>query len=210
MTSRRSLAIFLGGLAILLLGVAAWLGQDLMTRQSVTSTSGGGSGTALIGGPFSLTDQNGATRTEADFAGRFMLVYFGYTYCPDICPTSLLAMSQALDSLDENAPELAAKIAPVFVTVDPERDTIEVMKAYSEHFHEDLVALTGSDEQVAEAAKAYRVYYRKAESESASDYLVDHSGFIYLMGPDGAYVGHYSHNVTAEALAEGLKEQLGS
>jgi len=206
----RALLIFAIGFAVLMTGALAWQ-WNRMSQQS-TATSGGttASGTALIGGPFELLDQNGELRRESDFAGRNMLIYFGYTYCPDVCPSSLSVMTQALDILEERAPQKAQIIAPIFITVDPERDTVEAMKSYAEHFHPDMVALTGSSEQVAQAAKAYRVYYAKAEDEASGDYLMDHSSFIYLMGPDGSYLTHFAHNATPDSIAEDLERYVGS
>ncbi len=204
---KRAIIIFLVGLLVLLGGAAAYL----LTAPATTVTrlpSQAGSGTPEIGGAFELVDQSGATRTQVDFAGRHMLVYFGYTYCPDVCPTSLSIMSQALDLLEAETGSLEDRVVPVFVTVDPARDDVAAMAAYAEHFHPRLVALTGSDEQIAAAAKAYRVYYRKAEDPSASEYLMDHSSFIYLMGPDGTYVSHFAHNASPQEVAEGLKGLL--
>ncbi len=204
---KRAIIIFLVGLLVLLGGAAAYL----LTAPATTVTrlpSQAGSGTPEIGGAFELVDQSGATRTQVDFAGRHMLVYFGYTYCPDVCPTSLSIMSQALDLLEAETGSLEDRVVPVFVTVDPARDDVPAMAAYAEHFHPRLVALTGSDEQIAAAAKAYRVYYRKAEDPSASEYLMDHSSFIYLMGPDGTYVSHFAHNASPQEVAEGLKGLL--
>ena len=201
---KRAIIVFLVGLLVLLGGAAVYL----LTAPATTVTplpSQAGSGTPEIGGAFELLDQTGQTRTQADFAGRHMLVYFGYTYCPDVCPTSLSIMSQALDLLESETGSLEDRVVPVFVTVDPARDDVSAMAAYAEHFHSRLVALTGSDEQIAAAAKAYRVYYRRAEDPSASEYLVDHSSFIYLMGPDGTYVSHFAHNASAQEIAEGLK-----
>ena len=204
---KRAIIIFLVGLLVLLGGAAAYL----LTAPATTVTrlpSQAGSGTPEIGGAFELVDQSGATRTQIDFAGRHMLVYFGYTYCPDVCPTSLSIMSQALDLLEAETGSLEDRVVPVFVTVDPARDDVPAMAAYAEHFHPRLVALTGSDEQIAAAAKAYRVYYRRAEDPSASEYLMDHSSFIYLMGPDGTYVSHFAHNASPQEVAEGLKGLL--
>ncbi len=201
---KRAIIVFLVGLLVLLGGAAVYL----LAAPATTVTrlpSQAGSGTPEIGGAFELLDQTGQTRTQADFAGRHMLVYFGYTYCPDVCPTSLSIMSQALDLLESETGSLEDRVVPVFVTVDPARDDVSAMAAYAEHFHSRLVALTGSDEQIAAAAKAYRVYYRRAEDPSASEYLVDHSSFIYLMGPDGTYVSHFAHNASAQEIAEGLK-----
>ena len=123
-------------------------------------------------------------RSDRDFRGRYLLLTFGYTYCPDVCPTSLMTMTAALDRLAESDPGLARRVVPLLITVDPERDTVEVLAAYATHFHESLVALTGTPEQIAAAAEAYRVYYAKAEVEGG-DYLMDHSAFIFLMGPEG-------------------------
>lgn len=200
---RRAVIIFAVGLLILIVGLALpwWLQQN---------TSGGGSmvGEAAIGGPFELVDQNGDTLRDSDLRGRYMLLFFGYTYCPDFCPQTLLTVTEALDRLEEEAPEKADQVVPIFVTVDPERDTVEAMAAYAQHFHEDLLALTGTPEQIDATAKAYRVYYRKAEDPSLNDYLMDHSTFVFLMGPDGKYMTHYTHGTAAEAMAESLQEQV--
>jgi len=187
---------------------SAWLAwQKLRPPLVITATAT--SGTAEVGGPFELVDQNGERRRDSDFRGRYMLVYFGYTYCPDVCPTTLLAMSRALELLSESAPKAAEQVVPVFITVDPERDTVAALAAYAPSFHPDLVALTGTPEEIAAAAKAYRVYYAKVEDESAGTYLMDHSSFIYLMGPDGAYRTHFDHLAGPEDIAAGLKRQIG-
>ena len=204
---KRAIVVFLVGLLVLLGGAAAYLLTEPATSVTRLPSQAGqtASGTATVGGAFELVDQSGETRTQADFAGRHMLVYFGYTYCPDVCPTSLSLMSQGLDLLETETGSLEERVVPIFVTVDPARDDVAAMAAYAEHFHPRLVALTGSDAQIAAAAKAYRVYYRKAEDPSASEYLMDHSSFIYLMGPDGTYVSHFAHNASPEEIAEGLK-----
>ncbi len=159
-----------------------------------------------IGGPFTLVDQNGGTVTEADFKGRFMLVYFGYTYCPDVCPTALNRNSEAMDILGEQA----EKIVPVFITVDPKRDTVEHMKEYAAFFHPRLVALTGTTEQVTAAAKAFRIYYSKVEEKGADpdNYLMDHTAITYLMDPDGRFLLHFSHDATPEDMAKRMREVL--
>lgn len=158
------------------------------------------SGKALIGGPFTLTDHTGKRVTEKDFAGGHTLVYFGYTYCPDICPAELQVMSAALDALGDKA----EKVTPVFVTIDPERDTVEQMKSYVENFHPRLVGLTGSSEDIKKAAKAYRVFYAKAKSDSATEYLMDHSSIVYLMSPKGEYLTHFSYGTAPDKMAEGI------
>ena len=204
---KRAIVVFLVGLLVLLGGAAAYLLTEPVTSVTRLPSQAGqtGSGAAKVGGAFELVDQSGETRTQADFAGRHMLVYFGYTYCPDVCPTSLSLMSQGLDLLETETGSLEDRVVPIFVTVDPARDDVAAMAAYAEHFHPRLVALTGNDAQIAAAAKAYRVYYRRAEDPSASEYLMDHSSFIYLMGPDGTYVSHFAHNASPEEIAEGLK-----
>lgn len=204
---KRAIVVFLVGLLVLLGGAAAYLLTEPVTSVTRLPSQAGqtSSGAAKVGGAFELVDQSGETRTQADFAGRHMLVYFGYTYCPDVCPTSLSLMSQGLDLLETETGSLEDRVVPIFVTVDPARDDVAAMAAYAEHFHPRLVALTGNDAQIAAAAKAYRVYYRRAEDPSASEYLMDHSSFIYLMGPDGTYVSHFAHNASPEEIAEGLK-----
>jgi len=197
---RRSLVIFA---AVILLIAAGIGGYALVNRQL---HQGGAQGEALVGGPFTMTDHTGAKVTEKTFLGRYMLVFFGYTYCPDICPTELQVMMAALDSMGPQA----EKIRPVFVSVDPERDTPEVLKSYVENFGPQLVGLTGTPEEVAGIAKAYRVYYAKSGDKESPDYLMDHSSIIYLMGPDGRFVKHMPYTTDAAKLAEELKEALAS
>lgn len=190
-------------LAIILLLIAAGIGSYAYMSRAVHQQQG--SGVALVGGPFSLVDQDGRRVTEKDFLGKYMLVFFGYTYCPDICPTELQVMSAALDQL---GPE-AERIQPVFVSIDPARDTPEVLKAYVGNFGPRLVGLTGTPEEIAAIAKAYRAYYAKAGNGSAAtDYLMDHSSIIYLMGPDGRFVKHMPYTTDAAKLATELKETL--
>ena len=162
------------------------------------------SGKALVGGPFTLTDHTGRRVTEKDFAGKHMLVYFGYTFCPDICPAELQVMSAALDALGDKA----RKVTPVFITVDPERDTVEQMNSYVGNFHNRLVGLTGSPEDIKKAAKAFRVYYAKAKDESSTDYLMDHSSIVYLMSPKGEYLAHFAYGTGVDKMAEGIAKFL--
>jgi cytochrome oxidase Cu insertion factor (SCO1/SenC/PrrC family) len=157
-----------------------------------------------IGGPFALIDQNGMRRTNADFRGKLMLVYFGFTYCPDVCPTDLLQMALAMDQLGQ-AGEM---VQPVFITVDPERDTAEHLRGYMSPFHPRFVGLTGDAIAIQAAAGAYRVYYKKVERDDSSDYTVDHSAFIYLMGRDGEYLGFFPPGTSAERIAETIRPLL--
>lgn len=207
-TSTRILLIVVLGLMLAGGGLLAWSLVQPPQPGGIVSSKTSSSGSALIGGPFTLTDQTGERRSEADLEGRYALVYFGYTYCPDICPTSLSTMTQAIDLLAEHAPDKAQAVLPVFITIDPARDTVEALKSYAEHFHPRLMALTGTEQEVAAAAKAYRIFYQRVEEPSASDYLMDHSSVIYLMGPDGSYLTHFTHASTAEDIAKALAERV--
>lgn len=196
---RRSILI----LAATILLIAAGLGGYALMSRHIDQQQG--SGIALVGGPFSLTDQNGRRVTEKDFLGKYMLVFFGYTYCPDVCPTELQVMTAALDQM---GPE-ADRIQPVFVSIDPQRDTPEVLRSYVANFGPRLIGLTGTAEEIGVMAKAYRVYYAKSGNDpSATDYLMDHSSIIYLMGPDGRFVKHMPYTTDAAKLAAELKEML--
>jgi protein SCO1/2 len=159
-----------------------------------------------IGGAFALTDQNGARRTDADFRGKLMLVYFGFTYCPDICPTDLQQMGLALDRLGA----AGETVQPLFVTLDPERDTAEHLKDYMPLFHPRFLGLTGDAAAIEAAARAYRVYFKKVERDDKSDYTVDHSAFIYLMGRDGEYLGFFPPGTSAERLADAMRPSLAA
>ena len=162
-----------------------------------------GGGIAKIGGPFVLVDHTGAERTEADLKGRHALIYFGYSFCPDVCPTALADMLIALDELGPDA----ARVQPVFITIDPERDTPAALKDYIPNFHPRLIGLSGSADQVSKAARAYRVYYAKVDDpEAGENYLMDHSSVIYLMDPDGRYLTHFSHGTAPETMAKRLRE----
>jgi protein SCO1/2 len=162
-------------------------------------------GKALIGGPFSLVDQSGTRVTEKDFAGRAMLVFFGYTHCPDLCPSGLQVIAAALDKLGPKAD----RVTPIFITVDPERDTPQVMAEYVKSFHPRLVGLTGSPAEIAAVTKAYRVYAVKvADGGEPTSYSVDHSAFLYLMDATGAYVAHFPSTVSVEKLTHELDRLL--
>lgn len=167
-------------------------------QQGVTVET---TGLPKIGGPFTLVDHNGKTVTEKDFMGKYMMIYFGYTYCPDVCPTSLTLIADAFEILGDKAEQ----ITPVFITVDPERDDPEATKMYVEHFHDRLVGLTGSMEQVDAAAKAFKAYYAKVgDGYNDDDYAMDHSSITYLMGPDGNFVTHFGHGTEPDVIAKKL------
>lgn len=162
-------------------------------------------GRALIGGPFTLTNHKGERVTDEAFRGKYMLVSFGYTSCPDVCPAELQLMANAMDLLGAKAEQ----VTPIFVTIDPERDTVPQMAGYVENFHPRMVGLTGTPEEIKEAAGAYRVFYAKAEGSAASGYLMDHSTFLYLMDPQGQYVTHFPYGITREKLADAIGKAIG-
>jgi len=192
------------GITVLIVAIFVamqWLAPEHFDPPKETKVSG----KALIGGPFTLTTHTGEQVTQDMLKGQYSLIYFGFTHCPDICPTTLLVMSNALNDLGEQA----TRIKPVFITLDPERDSVEKLQQYVSSFHPRLVGLTGTPEQIKQAADAYKVYYTKVETpESALEYLVDHSGFIYLMDPKGEYITHFPHNVAEQTLAATLREHI--
>jgi protein SCO1/2 len=188
---------------VLILGLVlllAWLGNGLLARtRSVDDASS--SGQALITADFTLHNGVGKTVTAADYKGRYLLVYFGYTHCPDVCPTTLLLMTNTLNQLGKTE----AKVQPIFISIDPERDTPQKAGDYASHFGKQLVGLSGSPAEIKHAADSFKVFYSKVEdSHSALGYAVDHSGFIYLMGPDGAYITHFAPTVSEGELTQGL------
>ncbi len=163
---------------------------------------------ALIGGPFTLVDHHGKAVTNKDFSGKYMLVYFGYTYCPDVCPTELQIMSDALDQLSEKT---LKAITPIFITVDPTRDTVDIMAQYVPAFHENMIGLTGSIEQITNVKKAYRAYGAREQQEEGADpeaYLVNHTSYIYLMDRQGEYLTHFRSLTDPEVMAKKLEEVI--
>jgi cytochrome oxidase Cu insertion factor (SCO1/SenC/PrrC family) len=196
------LSIFL--LAVVAAGAVWQLGG--LRSQSATATQAVSE--EEFGGSFSLIDQNFMRRTDMDFRGKYMLVFFGYTYCPDVCPTTLAVTAEALDKLGERS----TRIAPIFITVDPKRDTPEKLKSYLMAFAAEppslrpgFTGLTGTDEEIAKAADAYRVYYRAhLDARSADEYSIDHSGHLYLMSPEGKFLAYYSQGILPDELAADL------
>jgi protein SCO1/2 len=160
-------------------------------------------GRGTVGAPFTLTDQAGKPRSDSEFRGRLMIVYFGYTSCPDICPTDMMAISQALDALGP----VVKGVQPVFITIDPERDTA-VMAEYLSAFHPSFVGLTGSSEQIRSVANAYKAFYVRAPNERNGNYSIDHAGVIYLMGRNGEYLGFMPPQTGPARLTELLRKFL--
>ena len=160
-----------------------------------------------LGGPFRLIDQAGSQRTEADFHGSYPLVYFGFTHCPDLCPRSLGTMSAAMDELSARDPQKARRLALLFITVDPDRDTVAVMKDYVGKFHPQLIGLTGTAQEIERLTRNYGAFYAPVPEEDG-DYAMDHSGFIVLMGPAGEYLTHFESDVRVEELVAELLRHM--
>jgi protein SCO1 len=187
--------------ALVVLGTGGYLA--VMLRGNPQGVAGSPLASA-IGGPFQLVDQNGSTVTEAALKGKWSLIYFGYTHCPDACPTALNDISIALSELGPKRDQ----VRPVFITVDPDRDTPKVLKEYVTAFDAPILGLTGTPEQVAKAAKDYRVYYAK-HAEPGGDYSMDHSSVIYVMDPEGRFTATFTPDSTPEQMAERLKKLVG-
>ncbi|MXP62557.1 SCO family protein [Roseomonas sp. M0104] len=218
----RILVLALIATLAVLWGVA-WFGRepgeplgDAFVRQIARLTGGEAPAPAIpgsvqlpgsmsLGGPFTLVNQEGRPVTEADFKGQVMVAYFGYTFCPDVCPTELGGIASAMDLL---TPAEAAQVTPALFTIDPERDTPAQLKAYVSNFHPRMVGLTGTPEQVAEAARRFRVFYAKVERPEMSEYLMDHSSFIYLIGEGGKVTALLRPQTPPEAVAAAIRAQL--
>jgi len=202
MSARTILVVVVG----LIIGAAAAIAVFPGARQALLPSSGPmTSGKALIGGPFTLTDDTGKRVTDKDYRGRYMLVFFGYTSCPDICPAGLQLISAALENLGSKAD----RITPIFISVDPARDTPKKLGEYVKNFSSRLVGLTGTPEQIAEVAKAYKVYYKKKSNPSSpDDYAMDHTAIIYLMDPNGEFVTHFTPTTSVDDLTAKLDKVL--
>jgi protein SCO1/2 len=197
-------AAFTAGL-VLCFGAIAFVGGDVQSRLGLLQRLvGSGAPQAItIGGPFSLTDQNGQPFGDKDLKGKSFLVFFGYTHCPDVCPTTLFEISELLRSLGPRADQTAA----LFITVDPERDTPEVMRGYLASFDSHIHGLTGDAAAIDAVAKAYKAYYKKVPLEGG-DYTMDHGAIVYLMDKDGRFVSPFNMRRTADVLAADLRQRL--
>lgn len=202
--SRLTVAVLL--ICGLLVGALAAVAVVPQVRERVFS--GGGTrtvGQALVGGPFTLTAHTGQRVSDSDYRGKFMLVFFGFTYCPDVCPTALQTMAAALEQLGAKAD----RVVPLFITVDPERDTPEQLAQYVASFSPRFVGLTGSRAEIDTVLKEYRVYAQKVEDpKSTAGYTMNHSSIIYVMGPDGSYRSHFTHATSADVIVERLSKLL--
>lgn len=163
------------------------------------------SGQATIDGQFQLIDHKGILRTQKDFHGKFMMVYFGYRYCPDICPTALTTITETLNALGPKV----AHVQPIFITIDPERDTVPELADFISNFHPSFLAMTGNAEQIESARKAYKVFAQKAEKvEGTDNYVMDHSSIIYVMDRQGNLVAHFNHSTPSENIVTALRRYL--
>ncbi len=196
----KTYAIAAGAIVVALLGgtlAAIKFGgsnDDMFAGCRASQTAGG-----AIGGPFELVDETGTTVTDTDVITGPTLVYFGYTFCPDVCPLDNMRNAQAIEILDEQGIE----VTPVFITIDPERDTVDVVREYTDNFHERMIGLTGSPEQVRAASQAYKTYYARQEADDEY-YLMDHTTMSYLMFPEQGFQEFYRRDITPEQLAESL------
>jgi protein SCO1/2 len=161
---------------------------------------------AAIGGPFELVNAKGETVHWADFDGKYRMIYFGYAYCPDVCPFDVQRMMRGYEKVKADNPELAAQIAPIFVTIDPERDTSQVVGEFASAFSDDLIGLTGTPEQVDRAAKAFAVYYAKGEANERGGYLMDHSRSAYLMDREGKPLALLPVEQSGDAVAAEIEK----
>lgn len=196
--NRQALIPYLLLVAALIGGVLWYESEKVPGLGRVVTT-----GQADVGGPFQLTDQSGKRVSDKDFRGRYMLIYFGYSFCPDVCPTTLAVMAQALEKLGDPS----QRIAPVLITIDPERDTPKVLEDYVKAFGPSFVGLTGSVDEIKAVEKKYRVYAVKKPLEGGN-YGMDHSSVIYLMGPDGKLVSFYDEAISPDDLANELKQKI--
>ncbi|KAL9828064.1 Protein SCO1 1 [Arabidopsis thaliana] len=175
-----------------------------INKNSIAVKEGPSAGKAAIGGPFSLIRDDGKRVTEKNLMGKWTILYFGFTHCPDICPDELIKLAAAIDKIKENS---GVDVVPVFISVDPERDTVQQVHEYVKEFHPKLIGLTGSPEEIKSVARSYRVYYMKTEEED-SDYLVDHSIVMYLMSPEMNFVKFYGKNHDVDSLTDGVVKEI--
>ncbi len=194
--------VVLGGVVV---SYYSWLRERRIKVLQIKSL-----GRPAIGGPFSLVTHEGRPVTDADFRGKYLLVYFGFTYCPDICPAELTKLGNVMEEL--RATRMDEAVVPLMITVDPRRDTVAQLARYVREFHPRLVGLTGTPRQVQDVSKLYRVYastgFTEEELEKLDDYLVDHTIFFYFMGPDGLIRSYFGKQMSSHEIAEGILKAI--
>jgi cytochrome oxidase Cu insertion factor (SCO1/SenC/PrrC family) len=192
-------------LAIVIIAAGAALAEWLVIRDDdITKAPSGLIASVEIGGPFSLTDHTGRQVTEQDYLGNFALVFFGYTFCPDVCPTELGDIALALDELGTDS----VGVTPLMITIDPERDTPAILAEYVPLFHERLIGLTGTAEAIKQVADSYRIFYRRVEEPEYSYYLMDHTSFAYLLDPEGNVVSLFRYGTSPEEMAAIIRQHM--
>ena len=194
---------FAGGIAVAAAGWSLWP-KDAEERSAAALMDAVMWNTEPIGGSFALIDHDGKPRTDADFRGKLLLIYFGFTYCSDVCPVDLQSIAAAVDKLGP----AGDAVQPLFITVDPEKDTPEQLKSYVALFHPRLIGLTGSVRQIKRAAGAYRVYYAKTAPTKREGYDIDHTGFVFLVDKNGKYLGYFPPGTPADRMLEMLRPHL--
>jgi len=162
------------------------------------------SGKGPVGGPFTLTDQDGRRRSLSDFRGKLVLLYFGFTYCPDVCPTDLMSVGNLVRSFGPDG----AQLQPVFVTLDPERDTREVLRAYAASFHPSFVSLSGTEDEIRRVATSYKVFFEKVRPPGTNTYFIDHSAYVFLLDREGRFITLFPPGTPQERMAVMVREQL--
>lgn len=201
----RKLHIAIVALVVVVFAFGAWL--NLRHDDPPENAAVGGMVVNVdIGGPFELTDHTGAQFTRDDLAGDYALIYFGYTFCPDVCPTELGLMAEAIDLLEGDG----ERVRPVMITIDPERDTPDVLSEYVPLFHKRLVGLTGTEQEVRDVATKYRVFYRRFEDPNYTYYLMDHTSFVYLLSPTGEIASMFRYQTPPEEMAATIRQHMRS
>lgn len=199
----RKLPLIVVTLVVAVFALGAWL--NLRVAETPENAAVGGMVVNVsIGGPFELTDHNGARMNDAALRGKYALIYFGYTFCPDVCPTELGEIAAALDELGD----AGEQVTPVMITIDPARDTPEVLAEYVPLFHERLIGLTGSDAEIKDVAEKYRVFYRRFEDPSFTFYLMDHTSFVYLIDPKGAVASMFRYGTPPAEMANAIRQHM--
>jgi cytochrome oxidase Cu insertion factor (SCO1/SenC/PrrC family) len=192
-------------LAIVIIAAAAGLAEWLVIRDpDITKAPSGIIANVEIGGPFTLTDHTGRQVTDRDYLGGFTLVFFGYTFCPDVCPTVLGDIALALDELGDDS----VAITPLMISIDPERDTPATLAEYVPLFHERLIGLSGTPEQIKAVGDAYRILYRRVEDPNYTFYLMDHTSFVYLLDPEGKVVSLFRYGTAPEEMAAIIRQHM--